>query len=212
MPMSTGIHAFISEGLLRLSDVELRLGIEDFYNSDEGQRSFSCAEELFNRLTSSNWSKSQLRRFLWGWGATHGTSAFVSGLMIRLQREAIAAGQANPEGCLLMHCAAAEIGEIISEDTGVDGVSHMQLFVQLANSLIGDDSWRLDENSMPACNRFRGIIRQRRLKDPIEGAILTTMASECWNVGEYSYFDTLIQSWMTEQLGLPSDYADAAST
>jgi hypothetical protein len=208
-----GIQDHIGLGLDGVEDPALLAAIREAYQSPIGQEAFSRAEAFFRQLTSRAWSPERLRKFLSGWGATHGTASFVSGLMIRIQREAVAARRGGrPDNARLLHEAAAEIGEIISEDTGVDGVPHIELFVQLANSLIGDDSWRLDQNGMPECNRFRKYVRHARLKGPLEDAILTTMASECWNVGEYSYFDSLLLPWLTDVLALPRSYAEDAAS
>ena len=48
---------------------------------------------------------------------------------------------ADGEPSLLLHRAAAEVGEIIPEDTGVDDTPHSELYVDFANYLLGDDRW-----------------------------------------------------------------------
>lgn len=202
MPTTIDIGSVAREGISSIPDSRLRDVLDAVYQSPQGVRAVVTAQRVFNRLTSSKWPAEQLRRFFSGWRSTHGTALFVSGLVIRIHREACGA----PEPVrLLLHQAAAEIGEIIAEDTGVDDTPHNELFVRFASHVVGDDQWQLDRYLVPACERFRSQVKERRLAAPIEEAILTTAASESWNTGEYTYFDSLIRPWLTDILGHPAD-------
>src|SRR4051812_10678828 len=98
-----------------VQDQILREALGAAYRAPRGMQTVETAHRLFDRLTSTKWPKDTVCRFLSGWYSTHGTALFVSGLMIRVHREAQRAGGSAQ----LLYQAAAEIGEIIPEDTGV---------------------------------------------------------------------------------------------
>lgn len=198
MESKSRIGTIALEGIALVEDRKLRAALQGAYQSDNGIRSLETAERVLNKLTSARWPSKILRRFLSGWGATHGTAVFVSGLMIRIQREARAASEPRRS---LLHDAAAEIGEIIPEDVGLEGPPHSELFVDFANAVAGDDSWQLSRYAVPECQEFRKFVQERRLAGPLEDGILTTAASENWNTGEYTYFDSIVDAWMTDSLG-----------
>lgn len=196
------------EGIALIEDRELRAALERAYQSETAVRSLVTAERVLNKLTATRWPPTVLRRFLSGWSATHGTALFVSGLMIRLQREARATR--GPARSLLSD-AAAEIGEIIPEDVGLDGPPHSELFVDFASAVAGDNSWQLSRYVVPECQQFRRFVQERRLAGPLEDGILTTAASENWNTGEYTYFDSLVDKWMMDSLAYPIERCKKAT-
>jgi hypothetical protein len=198
MKLEHGIRPIPLEGIALIEDHPLREALTSAYQTDRARRAVSAAETAFNRLTSQDWPVEVLARFLNGWRSTHVTALYVSGLMIRLLREARAA---NGESSLLLYQAAAEVGEIIPEDTGVDDTPHSELYMTFANFLLGSDRWQRARFSSPACERFRRYVKAQRLKATIEEALLTTAASENWNTGEYTYLDGLLRPWMVGLLG-----------
>jgi hypothetical protein len=199
------IGSIARQGIALVEEDGLRNALDAAYRSARGVRAVETAQRVFRHLTSSRLSPEILCRFLWGWRSIHGTALFVSGLMIRLNRKAREA--ADKTSGLLLGQAGAEIGEIIAEDTGVDDTPHDELFLQFANQIVGDDRWQLACYALPVCDRFRRHVKQRRLAGPIDEAILTTAASENWNAGEYTYFDTLVGPWLTGILGQPEPVA-----
>ena len=118
--------------------------------------------------------------------------------MIRLLREA---SGADGHAAALLYRAAAEVGEIIPEDTGVDDTPHSELYIEFANFLVGHDLWQLNRYSIEPCERFRRYVKGQRLEAQIEDALLTTAASENWNTGEYTYLDDMLRPWLVDRLG-----------
>jgi hypothetical protein len=202
------IKGFAQEGIALVENGELRCELNSAYNSEAGRFANAQAMRVFDLLCSKSWPAGTLCRFLNGWQTTHVTALYVSGLMIRLLREA-EAGE-TPEKQVLLYSAAREIGEIIAEDTGVDDTPHNELYLDFAEGILGDDDrWKLRKFSQPQCEDFRRYVKQSRLEADLETAILLTAASENWNTGEYSFFDTLVMDWMTGVLELPEDRAES---
>jgi hypothetical protein len=195
---NVGIAGITNNGIKRIQNATLRAALEEAYGSPAALAVIEMAHRVFSRLVGSKWPIEILAQFLSGWRSTHGTALFVSGLIIRLQREARAAEL--PARALLFD-ASAEMGEIIAEDAGVDDTLHNELFASFANQLVGDDRWQLEKFAMPLCLEFREYVKRERLSGPIEEAILITAASESWNSGEYSYADPLMRGWMKNILG-----------
>jgi hypothetical protein len=198
MKIEHGIGRIALEGIALIDDPTLREALASAYQTDVARQAVATAEAVFDRLTSRAWPAGALARFLNAWRATHVTALYVSGLMIRLLREA---GAAEGEPSVLLYRAAAEVGEIIPEDTGVDDTPHSELYVTFANFLLGNDRWQLARYGSPTCERFRCYVKAQRLEASIEEAILTTAASENWNTGEYTHLDGLLRPWMVGVLG-----------
>lgn len=198
---------------LEIKDGErLRDSLLNVTNSGSYINSTQAAEYAFHRLTQGESSGSSLNTFLNGWKTTHVTALYVSGLMIRIQREAQDAFAKDDyaKGCLLSK-AAYHIGEIIAEDTGVIGVQHGELYERFAKSISKGDNWKLDKHKVPECDEFRRYVEKGRLRRPVEEAILMTAASENWNTGEYTFAAPLITEWLIEKRGMPEKDAKAAA-
>jgi hypothetical protein len=193
-----GINVIARQGIALIGNERLRKAIDDVYQSPIAVRAASAATEAFLRLTSSRWPIESLCRFLSGWRSTHGTALYVSGLIVRLHR---AARASSPRSRLVLYEAAAELCEVIPEDTGIEHIPHNELFDRFANHIVGSDKWKLDINSLPECERFRVYVKEGRLSAPIQEAILITAAAENWNTGEYTYLNGLVTPWMTKVLG-----------
>jgi hypothetical protein len=161
------------------------------------------AQAVFARLSQADGGGAQMNGFLNGWQTVHVTALYVSGLMIRMQREAREAEKSG-EHCTaeLLHRAAGHIGEIIAEDTGVVGIPHGALYERFANSIAGNDDWKLEKFSVPGCREFRAYVERGRLRAPVEDAILLTAASENWNTGEYTHAVPVILNWLQEKGGM----------
>jgi hypothetical protein len=196
-----GIDVIARQGIALIENPALRQALDAAYCTPQGVYAAKVARHVFDGLTAVGVPHDRICRFLAGWHATHGTSQFVSGLMIRMLRSA---EEATEPGRLILYRAAGLIGEIIPEDTGVDDTPHNELFARFANSLVGDDRWRLDRYQVPGCERFRAYVKNQRLHAPIDEAILTTAVSENWNSGEYTYFNAVAGPWITHVLGQPA--------
>ena len=194
------------DAIRRIEELSLREELAAAYCSPAGVDAVAGAILLFARLTSSRWAADPLCRFLSGWRATHGTVLCVSALIIRVLREA----RRCPPSASLLYQSAAEIGEVIGEDTGLDDTPHHELFARLATRLAGDDRWELALYAVPGCEDFRSRMADARLTGPVEDAILLTAASECWNTGEFAHLLPLLQDWMAGTLELP-DWKEASA-
>ena len=135
------IGAIVRQGIAAIVNPALRDALETAYESVAAVQAVAAATRVFERLSSTQWPRDILCRFLAGWRAMHGTALFVSGLIVRLQREA---RQAKEGTRAILYEAAAEVGEIIPEDTGVTDRPHHELFAAFANLVAGDDAWKLD--------------------------------------------------------------------
>ncbi len=200
-----GIGSIARQGIASIPSPTIRHALDTAYQSASGRGTVDTAHRVFDRLTSSTWPVESLCRFLSGWRATHGTAIFVSGLIVRIQRDA---RKTSGSPRTLLHEVAAEVGEIIPEDTGVTDTPHEELFAAFANYIVGDDRWKLDRYAIPGCEHFRAYVKNQRLYEPIEDGILTTAASENWNSGEYTYLDRRIKRWMIDVLNRPAKDAE----
>jgi hypothetical protein len=203
--LEQGISDIALEGIALIEDGALREALASAYQTDVARHAVDAAHKVFDRLTSQPWPTDTLAHFLNGCRSTHVTALYVSGLMIRLLREAVAA---NGKASGLIYRATAEVGEIIPEDTGVDDTPHSELYVSFANFVLGNDRWQLNRYSVPACERFRCYVKAQRLEASIEEAILTTAASENWNTGEYTYLDGIYRPWMVDIMGWSAEEAE----
>jgi hypothetical protein len=196
--MRASLAEIIRGSIGRVRDPQIQTALAEAYQAPSALKVISEAESFCTTLTSAKWSAELLARLLSGWRSTHGTALFVSGLVIRIQRQARAADSTARQH---LFEAAAEMGEIISEDTGVDDLPHNELFTRFANQLVGDDRWQLNCYTIPASERFRNFVKRARLRGAIEEAILMTAASESWNCGEYAYLEPRLTHWMKDFLG-----------
>jgi hypothetical protein len=192
------IFDFSNRGVELVQDPLIRDALSEAYRSSSASKLLMTAHRVFDVLTAYKWPTETLAQFFATWNATHGTALFVSGLVIRLQREALLSGEHHRP---LLFQAASEIGEVIAEDTGIDDVPHNELFARLANHFVSDDRWKLTRYCCPASQQFREYLKHARLAAPIERAILTTAASESWNSGEYCYLDARVSGWMVQVMG-----------
>lgn len=205
MSYSPQIAAIALKGIQTIPDCEhdidetdpLVSALSDMNGSSAYQGNARKAERLLTGVTTADLDQDQVNTFLNGWRSTHITALYVSGLMIRIQREATQARfQGEAMKAELLSEAAYHIGEIIAEDTGVVGANHNNLFDRFAKSVSGNDQWKLDQYEVPECIEFRKYVERQRTKAPIEDAILTTAASENWNTGEYTFFAEIVEPWL----------------
>jgi hypothetical protein len=174
MVTTPGIETVAREGIALVDDRRLQAALEGAYRSDNGIRAVETAERVLKKLTSARWPSEVLHRFLSGWGATHGTVVFVSGLMIRAQREARALSE---PGRSLLYGASAEIGEIIPEDVDLHGPPHSELFVNFANAVAGDDTWHSADSSKKEGSPDRSRMAYSRPQHPRIGIRVNTRIS-----------------------------------
>jgi hypothetical protein len=202
------IAGVAQEGISLISEKNLREALFAVYEKPACRESTLLAQSVFSSMFAGKGTREQRGRFLNGWQASHLSALFVAGLNIRMLREASAL---KYQGQLEMFKACAELVEVIGEDTGVDDTPHFQLYNEFANVVMENDFWKIQMFSVPSCERFRRFVQETRTQGPVEEAILTTMASENWNTGEYTYASAGVVEWMRSKLQLPGDLAERSS-
>lgn len=140
----------------------------------------------------------RLRRFVRSWNETHVSSDLVGVLALRLSR----AGHADAAGQML---------EVIADDIGERSLPHREMFARFADTLCAPYSWRDGCYAEPAAKNFRRYLTQARQQQPLDVGILTTAASEIWNVGEYTTLSPRMDQWMQSGLGLSAQKAGVAN-
>jgi hypothetical protein len=179
---------------------ELQQAYLEVLESGPAHHAAAQADRLFSLVTSlTPADQPALRRFLNGWGDTHVSSNLVTVLALRLYRED-------------MGEAAGHMMEVIADDIGKTGKPHAEMFATFANALcVPAESWREARNKTESCVNFRDYLREMRHDAPFDEAILTTAASEIWNVGEYTQLTYLMQEWMENKMGLSRGQAASAN-
>ncbi|TWT50095.1 hypothetical protein KOR42_36410 [Thalassoglobus neptunius] len=190
------IRDILREATGRIGDHRLAEAVNGVYESSSSRETILLTKDFWDRLTTNTWPQETLRFFASGWHDLHQSAFFVAGLQVRLQRDA---ASWSPEHLPDLIHASSELAEIISEDTGVDGTPHDELYRNFARSLTGDDLWSLDRYTVPACKTFRIYVRESRLSAPISNAILAVAASEQWNTAEYSLCSQLMKNWQPSE-------------
>jgi len=197
--LTSPIHLVVKDALTHLTDTRIAEQVDHAF--DRERQGLEQVEECMHLLTQRSWPRPVLEKFFHGWRDTHLTSGAVSAMMCRLM---IAA--ANPAATIgrqgeLMR-AASETGFIIHEDLGLHGELHSELYNRLANAVCGGDQWQLLRNRVPDAHDFRRwVLRERTTAADLQDGINTTIASEIFNHGEYSFAAPIFSHWLTQHLG-----------
>ncbi len=193
----TGIHAIVSETVANLPDGELAAAVDKAFSQERA--SSERVEACFDKLTSRAWSRPTLERFFNGWRDTHLTSGSVAGIGCRLL---LLAEQKNSENGASFSDAAARNARIIHEDLGLCGETHADLYARLATAVCDGDEWELQRNRVPSAYEFRKWVHHERVSaQDLQDGILTTIASEIYNHGEYSMISSMFRQWLENNLG-----------
>ena len=68
---------------------------------------------------------------------------------------------------------------------------------------MGGDDWQLLRNRVPAAHDFRKwVLHERTSAVDLQDGINTTIASEIFNHGEYSFAAPIFSDWLTQHLGI----------
>lgn len=201
-----GIRDFVSEAISHLPDGNLATAVDSAFRQE--QASVDRIESCFAELTSRTWSKSALERFFHGWRDTHLTATSVAAMACRLLSLAEAAADKD---ATWFEASASETAKIIHEDLGLLGYPHAELYDRLATSVCGADEWGLCRNRVSSAFEFRKWVHHQRVvaRDVQEG-LLTTIASEIYNHGQYSAIAPLFQHWLEETLQLEEKQVQSA--
>lgn len=177
----------------------LRQTYENVLASPAAQNAAAQADRLFSTVVSfTPKNEPELRRFAHGWSDTHVSSDLVGLLALRLHK-------------IGAHQAAGDMMHVIADDIGANGKPHRDMFATFANALCEPNGWRNPDNAVSSCTDFRRYLHQARVKAPEAEAILTTAASEIWNVGEYTVLAEKFLPWMQNKMGLSLPEAKKAN-
>ena len=194
---SAGIRTIVSDAIGNLPDGELAAAVDKAFTQE--RTSHERIEACFDKLTSRAWSRPTLERFFHGSRDTHLTSGSVAGIGCRLM---LLAEQANSEIGAAFFEAAARNARIIHEDLGLCGETHADLYARLATAVCDGDEWELRRNRVPSAFQFRKWVHHERVSaEDMQDGILTTIASEIYNHGEYSMIAPMFQRWLERELG-----------
>jgi hypothetical protein len=189
------ISSIAKNALLNLADRDLADAIGSAF--DHEALVIKRIESVFERLAERAWSPPTLMKFFAGWRDTHLTSSSVAALVCRL----LAQNEQSPA----FICAAQSAANIIHEDLGLTGETHHRLFERLANRMCSSDQWKLDAFAVKSARGFSQWVHHQRVSAPIDEALITTIASEIYNHGEYTYASPLFRKWIQEQHLVPSE-------
>lgn len=184
----TGLADFrrlISYSVLQISSVRLREIYSAVYETQLAIKTMEMAQSTLTRSMEKIYTVDQRCKFIAGWRAIHGTSPFVSALIIRVLR--LGNGQTGRSLSQIHHIAWL-LGEIIAEDVGIDGERHSKLFSDFGKAYCGTDYWSLDQYRQVACDNFRDYNEASRVDRPVEQSLLALIASESWNSAEFNLF------------------------
>ncbi|BAI75712.1 hypothetical protein AZL_c04190 (plasmid) [Azospirillum sp. B510] len=182
------------------------LGNSDFGNEVSAafhreRASIQKVEECFEKLTSRAWSRPVLERFFHAWRDTHLTSNAVAAMTCRLMALAEQA-EGQPDRAVAFFSAASETGKIIHEDLGLCGEAHAELYYRLATNVCEGDEWERRRNRVPSAFEFRKwVLHQRVIAQDIQDGLETTIASEIYNHGEYTFAAPLFAPWLAREFG-----------
>jgi len=196
MVQSAGIRSIVGDAIAGLPDGNLATAVEQAFEKE--QASVNRIEECFEQLTSRAWSRPTLERFFHAWRDTHLSAGSVAGMTCRLLALAEKAGAERSHS---FKEAAGQTARIIHEDLGLCGETHAELYNRLATSVCDGDEWELRRNRVPSAFEFRNWVHHQRVvaRDLQEG-LLTTIASEIYNHGEYSMLAPMFNHWLEERL------------
>ncbi len=179
-PSLTAVAAHVVE---LVDDERLRRAlVRSFVNA---RTSVDHIQSCFDLIPTRRWSPELFATFFHSWKATHLKMLAIYGLSCRMQRLAMAETHAFAED---MFVAAALNAETSYEDLGLDyqGVTHADLYDDLARTFVRSDAWVLPEHGIPEALEFKRWIYERMVVDDISTGLLTNMFSEIYNHAEYT--------------------------
>lgn len=135
-------------------------------------------------------------KFFHGWNETHKTTSLISTkLIVRLSLDALSIDSAKQR----LHSAVmAHMCEVAKDDLGLGHSGHDGMYPLMA-AAFGAKSWEDSQYSVEECRNFSGFLYRTGVaghhlpvdsdeyKDAVIDAMMTSVASELWNGGEYNF-------------------------
>jgi hypothetical protein len=201
MSASRHLSAIVEPVINAIPQQNLRQAVRDAFAKEP--EAVKAIEKCFEVFPSGHWSRDLLCTVAASWKATHLKMLAIYGLSCRLQRMAAGAESAHRDA---LHAASAQNAGTSHEDLGLDfdAHTHAELYEDLAEALVGDDSWQLGKYRLPEANDFsRWVYRNMVVGDIAEG-LLTNMFSEIYNHGEYAIALPAFDAYFTAHSELPA--------
>lgn len=196
-------HIFdpVDEALNAVDDQALVAAVRCAFEAERA--SVTAIENVFLSFTSNQWPPDAVRRFFHGWRDTHLSAGSVAAITCRLLARAEAA---PPVQAIAFHHAAEENSKIIHEDLGMVGETHAELYYRLATAACQGDEWESRAYCSENTTKFRQWVHDQRVHEKDLGnSLITTIASEIYNHGEYSFVLMPFANWLHQSLGLTAD-------
>ncbi|HLP57086.1 MAG TPA: hypothetical protein VK151_18750 [Fluviicola sp.] len=178
--------SFIEPALEHVEDKQLRAALQQALANQEP--ALQTIERFFEKIGSQNWTETSFKLIFNGWKETHLKMLAIYGLSCRMQRMGLESDVTKEQQHLLF-LAAAKNAETSYEDLGLDfdGGTHTELYHNLAESFVSDDSWMLQAYSIPEAKAFKTYVYRNMVVAPdIQTGLFTNMFSEIYNHAEYS--------------------------
>jgi hypothetical protein len=194
------LTSFIEPALEHVKDQQLKQALLNALNNREA--AMQTIENVFEKIGSEKWSEPTFKLIFNAWKETHLKMLAIYGLSCRMQRIALEKSDLGSQRLLLL--AGAKNAETSYEDLGLDfdGGTHTELYHNLAESFVSDDSWMLSEYAIPEAKAFKTYVYRNMVVAPdIQTGLFTNMFSEIYNHAEYSIaitaFNRLIDNHYT---------------
>ncbi len=180
------LAAYIEPALTYVEDPKLKSALLNALSNKEAE--LALIEDTFEKIGSTKWTEDSFKKIFNAWKETHLKMLAIYGLSCRMQRIAIESEDPSiQKNELLM--AAAMNAETSYEDLGLDfdGETHTQLYHDLAESFVSDDSWMLSKYATKEASAFKKYVyRNMVVAEDIQTGLFTNMFSEIYNHAEYS--------------------------
>lgn len=203
--------SFIEPAMEHVSDHRLRQAILDALANREND--LRTIEQVFEKIGSSDWTETSFKVLFNAWKETHLKMLAIYGLSCRMQRLALETVDADKKQLLLL--AGAKNAETSYEDLGLDfdGETHTQLYHNLAESFVSDDSWMLSAYSIPEAKAFKTHIYRSMVVAPdIQTGLFTNMFSEIYNHAEYSIAITAFNKLIDDHYAFTPEQKEKTTT
>lgn len=203
--------SFIEPALEHVNDHRLKRAILDALANQEP--AMQTIERVFEKIGSEKWTETTFKLIFNAWKETHLKMLAIYGLSCRMQRLALATNDTDKQQLLLL--AGAKNAETSYEDLGLDfdGETHTQLYHNLAESFVTDDSWMLNVFSIPEAKAFKTHVYRNMVVAPdIQTGLFTNMFSEIYNHAEYSIAITAFNRLIDTHYSFTPEQKEQATT
>jgi hypothetical protein len=179
------LTSFIEPALEHVKDQRLKEALLHALSNRE--TALQTIEQVFEKIGSEKWTETTFKLIFNAWKETHLKMLAIYGLSCRMQRVALETNDLDAQRLLLL--AGAKNAETSYEDLGLDfdGGTHTELYHNLAESFVTDDSWMLSRYAIPEAKAFKTYVYRNMVVAPdIQTGLFTNMFSEIYNHAEYS--------------------------